>query len=282
MATPREIKKRIQAVSNTRKITRTMELVSTVKSKKLMDLLKETKKYKEALEKLLRGVLKEKEEFLSSWYFRTSIPLEKKVLWVFSANRGLCGAYNSNVLQKTEEFLQKEKDIEVYLIGKKAKSYFDYKGYPYKKVYVDIGENPRYSRAEEIYKEILSLYQEGKEIYFIHTHFYSAGKQRPILEKFLPLEISLSEEDTFPYAFIEPSWEEIERKLFPQFFKARLYQIFVEAALSEQIYRRIAMKNATDAAGEMIRFLRRAYNRARQEKITKEIAEIVGGAEAIS
>lgn len=290
MATPREIKKRITSVTNTRKITRTMEMVSTAKAKKATNKVNAAKPYAaltmELVESLsgLAGVIQ-------SPYLRRPDKIRKVAILAITANRGLCGGFNSNVLKlvrsRIEEWKSKGVEVEIHAAGKKAISYFKFAKITLKSSYTNIDDKAGSHEANALANYFMSAFakEEIDTVEIISTHYYSAASQRPESITVLPLQVNENQaksSNTGPEIIYEPDPKTILENLLPLVIRTTFVKIILETAASEHIARRIAMKSATDAAGDMIKLLTRGYNRVRQAKITQEISEIVGGAEAIS
>jgi F-type H+-transporting ATPase subunit gamma len=288
MATPREIKKRIQSVKNTRKITRTMEMVATSKSKKMSNKVNASKPFAKKIAEL--------SESLSSLASRVDSPLLRKpdkvtkvAILIVTANRGLCGGYNSNVLKMSKARiaeLQKEGiEPELYVIGKKGISFFKYIKQPVAGSYTNIDDKSGYAEAEffaTLFKELFSSKKVDK-VEIISTVYHSSANQTAELTPLLPIENKASgNANSTGLVFYEPNPERILEALLPMVVNMAIYKALLEAVTSEQIARRIAMKAATDAAGEMVKLLTRGYNRVRQAKITQEISEIVAGADSLN
>jgi len=288
MATSKEIRNRIGSVSNTKKITRTMELVSTAKSKKAVDKVVASRPYADKIKQLIAS-LAAQAEIADHPLLRRHSHLRRVLIVVVTANRGLCGGYNANILRMSAALIEKyrKQNIEtvVHLIGKKAISYFNYQKIPYAKSFTHIDDKVGFADAQAFaddYMEQFSIENVDK-IEIVYTKYISAAQQRPTTETILPVDIeekASGKKQESPFSF-EPAPEVILKSLLPRAIRGSVYQVLLDAGASEQIARRIAMKNATDAASDMIKTLTLQYNRIRQAKITQEIAEIVGGAAAI-
>ena len=269
-----------------------MEMVSAAKSKKLVDRLNTAKPYKEKLLEMIAALGRE-EQSISSPYLRRVKELHRAALLVVSANRGLCGAYNSNILglakKRYEELSSQGIKCDVYAIGKKGRSYFKFVKIDLKEAYVDIDENFSYSQSEKLCMDFMRKFRDQlyDKIEIVSAAYHSAGSQKAACIEFLPPGLGLSEvveekKETRKENYIfEPDAKSIVEALIPLSIRTHFYGILLEAMCSEQIARRVAMKNATDSAGEMLKSLVRSYNRARQASITQELAEIVAGADAI-
>jgi len=286
MAKARAIKKRIKAVKNTRKITKTMGMVATAKSKKALDRLRETDKYRFALFEIMRSLVLAGEE-LSHPLLNKKDQDQNVDLVVITADRGLCGGYNSNVLKVASSYIeeQENKEVNIFAIGRKGISYFDFKGISLIDKISKIGDSPSFDTISAIGEGFINRFLSGTtdRIDVLYTHYYSQGKQSPTIRTLIPMNIQIKEEyiSVLPVYSFSPNKKEILDKLVVDVIKNEFFGMVLSAILSEQIARRIAMKVATDAADEMIRMLTRFYNRARQTQITQEIAEIVRAIDAI-
>ncbi|MCB1172241.1 MAG: ATP synthase F1 subunit gamma [Leptospiraceae bacterium] len=291
MAGTKEIKKRINSVKNTRKITRTMEMVSTAKSKKLIDRVHAAQPYAQKLHEVMVSLSRAGGNVDSVYLQEVENPARVALL-VVTANRGLCGGYNSNTLRMARARLQvlqsQGKAVDLFVVGKKGKSYFNFIGYEMKNTWLDIDDNFTYEQAEEICLFFMNQFIGGvyDTIEVASVVYYSAGSQKPDITILLPMGMDKAEagdDETLLQGLVDydPEPDLLMEKMLPLAIKTHFYKILLEAVASEQIFRRIAMKNATDAAGEMLKLLTRTYNRARQASITQELAEIVAGADAL-
>lgn len=290
MATVREIKKRIGSVSNTKKITRTMELVSTSKSKRALNRVIASRPYADNIQLVLSGLVPLALERHNPYFRETEKPRRVRILAV-TANRGLCGGYNSNIqkLAAGRVAMYQEQGAEVLLdvVGKKGLAYFRYQNIPVEETFTEWDETIQYSDLEALAEDYIKQFTEEKidKVELVYTQFKNAAVQQAGTSQLLPLTAAEAEEGEGgaegSNTIFEPDPVSILKTLLPMTVKTKLFQAFLEAYCAEHIYRRVAMKSATDAAGDMIKVLKRSYNRARQSKITQEIAEIVSGADAI-
>ena len=289
MASARDIKKRIVSVKSTKKITRTMELVSTAKSKKAVDRVQAAIPFANKIQELVRSLAEG--SIIHHPLLRLPDKPKKVALLVTTANRGLCGAFNNNVVKlsmnRYEELKKEGVEVNLYIIGKKGVSVFKFNNYEIEETYTHIDDRPTFEQAQEFADLFIKLFSEekidGAEI--IYTKYFSAGSQRAHVQSVLPLQLESDDEaeaSSAGEAIFEPSPEAILYSLLPRAVRVMYYRALLDSAASEQIARRIAMKNATDAASDMIKDMTLQYNRARQAKITQEIAEIVSGAESVS
>lgn len=293
MATPRELKSRIKGVQNTKKITRTMEMVSTAKAKKTVNRVVMSQPYALKVQELM--------ETITAGDVQVDHPLLRKVhqvkkvgILVIAANRGLCGGYNNNVInlgiERANEYRAAGAEVEFRLIGKKAMSVFKFLKEPFKDGYTEIDDKPTFAEAKAFGDYYMDAFmsEELDSVEVVYTRYYSSSSQKPYALKLLPFVMDKTQEEAQKNAthekanyLFEPNPEKILHELLPRIVRTSFYQAMLEAVTSEQIARRIAMKNATDAASDMMKMMNREYNKIRQAKITQEISEIVGGADAV-
>lgn len=290
----RDIKSRIASVHSTRQITRTMEMVSTAKIKKAQERIEAARPYAlsmmEVLGNVARFAIGVQHPLLAEHDKR-----ERVVVISVTSDRGLAGAFNSNILRLTESLVSKEiaagVQVDIITVGKKAGGYFRYRGMEPIAAYRDISDKPTFSDAKAIASHVISGYaaEEIDAVYIAFNRFKSVADQSPELHQLLPIErrvMAEAAEDVTAakvnaeYQF-EPDAETVLELLLPTYVETLIYRALMESAASEHGARRKAMKSATDNASEMITTLTRSYNRARQASITQEIAEIVGGAAAL-
>ncbi|MBT6498223.1 MAG: ATP synthase F1 subunit gamma [Planctomycetaceae bacterium] len=287
MANARAIVKRRKAVRNIRKITRTMELIATARFKKAMDRATEaaayTQKIAEIVADLSQGSLKFSHPLLQS---RDTV--KNSVLLVITSNRGLCGGYNGGVLRKATACIREsESNQRVEVAGKRGINFLKFKGQTIAESYTHFEDRPTFEEAEVLADRYIDEFISGKidRLDVAYMKFESSSRQTPVLERLLPIgQLAGTGEgekkSKIDYEFL-PSAQEILEEIVPAAFKAQMLKCFLDAAVSEQIFRMVAMKGATENAGEMISSLSRQYNRARQSQITNELAEIIGGMAAL-
>ena len=281
----RDVKRRIRSVENTRQITRTMELVATSKLKRATDRVNAARPYSEALSDIVSSLhAPEYAEYLP--VLRRPERVRRAAILLTTANRGLAGAFNANLIREGRQLLEKLRDdgveVDLHLAGRKGLAYFRFRGEPIASSRTDISDDPTVADAESLSGSLREAFEAGEidAVYLISSEFRSAMSTPPRTRQLLPLQPS--EEALSPEAFIlSPTAVGVLRDLIPLYLRNMVYRALVENAAAEQGARRTAMKNATDNAGEMIEHLTRTYNRARQAQITQEIAEIVGGAEGV-
>ncbi|MFP5298497.1 MAG: F0F1 ATP synthase subunit gamma [Actinomycetota bacterium] len=286
----RAIKRRIGSVKSTQKITRAMELIASSRIIKAQQAVEAARPYAEELRRMMASVGKSAGS-IDSPLLKARDDVRAIGTIVISSDRGLAGAYNSNVIRAAERDLQSHgKEARLYLAGKKANSYFKFRGYDISESWLGMSDRPSISDARKVATAAAKAYLEGEvdEVRLAFTRYESALTQRPVIVQLLPMpQDEFASEETegtgtgASYEF-EPSPEEILDLLLPRYVEGTVLQAMLESAASEHAARRRAMKAATDNADELIGNLTRVYNQARQAEITTEIMEVVGGAEALS
>jgi F-type H+-transporting ATPase subunit gamma len=290
MAKARAIIKRRKAVLNIRKITRTMQLIATARFQAAFNRAMASKPYTERITELV--------EQLSSQHGDLEHPLlqqntesKRSVEIVLTSNRGLCGGYNAGILRAALEQIRVREDmgekVDTYAVGKKGINYLRFLGREMARRETHFEDKPKFAEIEPIASELIQAYSARRidAVFVTYVRFVSTAVQRVTTIQLLPLERAAASESQLPTAEVQydflPSAPELLAELLPESVKVRLFQCFMDAAVSEQVARMVAMKSATDAAGDMVRSLTQQYNRARQSQITLELLDIVGGAEAL-
>jgi F-type H+-transporting ATPase subunit gamma len=291
MANARSLVKRLKSVRNIRKITRTMELIATGRFKKAMDRATEAAAYTRKLSEIV-GDLGTADLKFSHPLLEGRPETKKSVLLVLTSNRGLCGGYNGSVLRNTLRHIKQltEDGIEYTLevSGKRGVKFLNFQQIDLARTYVNFEDKPTFAEVDELGLRYVADYIAGRidRLDVSYTRFDSISRQEAVVESILPLSSLAGDSDTqgeggsVDYEF-QPSPQEILEELVPAAFRAKLFKCFLDAAVSEQIARMVAMKGATENADEMAGTLKQQYNRARQASITSELAEIIGGAAAL-
>jgi len=288
MAKPRELRRRIRSIQNTRKITKTMELVSTSKLKRAQDRVIAARPYARALAEVLGDLygpeLAERFPLLRQ---PAAEGIGRVGLVLITSNRGLCGAFNANLIREArrrmEELEGQGARIDLHLVGKKGISYFKFTKRAVASQRTDIGDKPTAAHAAELVAPLMAQFQAGAldAVEVVFAQFKSAVSTPPTTLRILPVAPPPAGRRTAAFYILKPSADAILESLLPLYVRNQMFRALVETAAAEHGARRTAMKNATDSAGDMLDLLRRTYNRARQAVITQELAEIVGGAEAL-
>ena len=299
MANIRQLDKRRKSVKNVRKITRTMELIATARFKKAMDRASAATDYTKRITAIVQDIAKSGTD-VSHPLMTAHDGVDAMDMLVLTGNRGLCGGYNGSVVRAaTLRRSEIKKEIEagqMRVSGKRGISALRFAGVPIEKTYTEFDDQPSFAAVAKIADELIERYISGKidRVDVAYTKFLTISKQTVVVETLLPFASlaqatnsgTVSSEPAKAtgikddYEFL-PSASGILEEVVPASFRARLFKCFLDAAVSEQIARMIAMKSATENAGDIIKALSRTYNRARQSKITQEIMEIIGGVEAL-
>ncbi len=294
MAKAKILVKRRKSIRNTRKITRTMEMVSTARYKQSHSRIARSEPYQEKLRELMADLASAGAEI--SHPLLAERDVQRSVLLLITSNRGLCGGYNTNLIHLARQKLSEERAagvaVELEIIGKKGIRFFRYLNEDIAAEHDQIGDRAGYGEINALADTYIRRFSAAEidRVTIVYQRFFSAGVQRPVAEALLPLAAVSVEEEGEPepagpqaekdYLF-SPDPASLLRELLPVFCRSALYDRYLQAVVGEHLARMIAMKNATDAADKMIRALTRRYNRARQGQITNEISELMGGVEAL-
>jgi len=295
VANRRAIVKRRKAVRNIKKITRTMQLIATARFQAAMNRAVASRPYTDKLAELVGDLAKASGEIRHP-LMETHADAPREALVVLTSNRGFAGGYNANVVRAAIGRLDAAgRPVDVTMVGKKGISAFRFRGREIAERHTSFDFRPAYEDVEPIARGLVERFVAGEiaSVHVAYMRFLSAGKQVPEVARLLPIareelaageegETEATESGYRPIYEIRPSAEELLDRLLPATVRMRLYQAFLDAAVSEQLFRMAAMKAATDAAEEMIGDLTRQYNRARQTQITLELLDIVGGANALA
>jgi F-type H+-transporting ATPase subunit gamma len=286
MSVGREIRTKIASIKNTQKITKAMELVAASKMRKAQTRMSTTRPYSEKMRQTISHIANSHSEYRHPYLIEHA---EKKRVGfiVISSDRGLCGGLNvgsfKNSLKAMQEWEQKGVGIDLCLIGRKAESFFKRFGGDVVATASHLGDAPRVADLIGIVKVMLDAYKDNKldALYVTYNKFVNSMTQEPVVEQLLPLEPAETEDAGYWDYIYEPDARELLDVLLVRYIETQVFQAVIENIASEQAARMVAMKSATDNAGELINDLQRIYNKARQAAITQEIAEITAGAEAV-
>jgi F-type H+-transporting ATPase subunit gamma len=289
----RILRGRIRSVQATKKITRAMELIAASRIVKAQQRVQAAVPYSEMITNVVKDLAAGGSGSESA--FMKQREVVKTTCYVtIAADRGLCGGYNAGVLRATEGEVKADvvagKDYAIVPVGRKSENYFKFRGYSLRKGFAGFSDAPKYENAKAIGEYVVEQFLSGAvdRVELVYTRFVSSGTQEVVRRPLIPLERDVVEggdgkpEGAVSAYEFEPSAEEILGSLLPRYVEARIYAALLNAAASEHAFRQRAMKSATDNAEELIKSLSRTMNRARQDSITTEIMEIVGGAEALS
>ena len=285
MAGARDVKRRIKSVENTRQITRTMELVATSKLKRATDRVRAARPYADSLAQIIRSLyapeLSERFPLL-----RSPERIRRAAVLLLTANRGLAGGFNANLIKEARLLLERLEsegvETDLHIVGKKGIAYFRFRGRDIASSNVDISDSPSMDDAESVIGGLRDDFATGRvdAVHVVSSEFRSALSTPPRVVELLPIRPA-GESTSLDNYLLSPKAEILLERLLPVYLRNATYRALVENAAAEQGARRTAMKSATDNAGDVLEYLTRTYNRARQAQITQEIAEIVGGAIAL-
>ncbi len=305
MAKLRVLVQRRKAVRNIRKITRTMELIAGTRFRRALDRAIAARDYAYSINEIAADLAKNVTEVSHPLLIQRN-PVKNSLLLIICSNRGLCGGYNASILreatQHLKEFQNDQQTMRLDLSGRRAINFFKSQKVSVRQTYTQFEDKPTYAQVEQLAEDFIRMYAIGEvdRIEVAYMRFYSLSRQRPVIETLLPFTAeevskgggttavssnattatSISKSPSADYDFL-PSASEILAEIVPAACKFKLFKCYLDAAVSEQIARRIAMKAATENAADLIKDLSRQYNRARQANITREISELIGGAEAL-
>lgn len=293
MANRRVLVKRRSAVRNIRKITRTMQLIATARFQAAYKRLAASTPFTDKLSQLVKDLARAAKglEHPLMRQADEDLPVD---LWVLTSNRGMCGAYNGNILRTAGDFLQglidQGQPYNLRIVGNKGVAYMRFAGHEMTEAIGDFPDIPRFEDVDPFATATMDRFLKGEigAAYFAYMKFFSAGRQAPVVERLLPLSQEIaagadddSSEEELQYE-LSPEPRDLLDELLPMSVRVQLFRYFNDAVVSEQMARQVAMKAATDSAEEMIKLLTQQYNRARQTAITMELLDIVGGANALA
>lgn len=290
MASAKEIQDRMRSIKDTLKITNAMYMISSSKLKKSKKMLADTEPYFYTLQSEMSRILRHLPD-MNSIYFKTNaeIPERKRKAGyiVITADKGLAGSYNHNILKLAEEELEKRDDYKLFVLGELGRHYFEQKGINIDKQFHFVVQDPSLSRARRIAEDLLKLYHENQldELYIIYTTMVNAMQEEAQVAQLLPLKktdfkIPVPIDIPLEGLALKPSAEEVMDHIVPNYVVGFVYGALVEAFSCEQNARMMAMEGATNSAKQMLKELDIEYNRARQAAITQEITEVIPGAKS--
>jgi F-type H+-transporting ATPase subunit gamma len=284
MATLREIRRRIKSIKSTQQITRAMKMVAAAKLRKAQENILAARPYAHQIDEMIRHLLVQVE--LTNIPLLAVRPSQRVTMLVVSGDRGLCGSFNSNIIKKVLQQIDSHRDKEISLVcvGKKGFDFFRKRDYQIDNKYIQIFNELEYLHAQQITDYIVQQYIDQKTdlVEVVYNEFKNAVQQFVVVEKYLPLTAEEFEGDLKNISYLyEPDQKSMLNALLPKHLNLQTWRVLLESNAAEQGARMTAMENATDNAGEIIDELTLHYNKTRQTAITKEISEIVAGAEAL-
>ncbi|TAL59193.1 MAG: F0F1 ATP synthase subunit gamma [Legionella sp.] len=288
MAGAKEIRTKISSINKTRKITRAMEMVAASKMRKTQERMRASKPYASKIYDVVKHIARANSEYRHP--FMNEREIKRIGVIVVTSDRGLCGGLNSNLLRETirtvRNWKEQGKEVDVAVIGRKGAAFFRRVGGNILGSVEHLGDTPGINDLIGVVKVMLDAYYAGTidALHIVYNEFVNTMTQKPIVKQLLPLPKSEADSDTMGHHWdyiYEPDAKDLLDDLLERYIELQVYQGVVENIACEQAAKMIAMKNATDNAGELIKEFQLAYNKARQAAITQELAEIVGGADAL-
>ena len=286
MANLKDIRNRIKSVISIQQVTSAMKMVAAAKMRRAQENMEKARPYSSRMAELLNTLIPEIDRSLMP---ELNVREIKKTLFVVvTADRGMAGAFNTNVLREAHRAIDEVgmENSDIICIGKKSFGYFKNRNYPIVVKYIDFWNELRYTHAMKFGEEIISRFVNGKvdQVRVIYNRFINVARQEIKNDIFLPMsnDLEAKESDYNPERLFEPSKEEVVKTIIPRYLNTQMWQFLLESNASEQAARMLAMENATSNANDMIKDLKLQFNKARQTSITTEMLEIVSGAEALS
>jgi len=286
MATLRDIRRRIRSVESTQKITRAMKLVAAAKLRRAQERIVAARPYAAKMAELLGNLVSAGAGEGAPHPLLAAREGPRRQIVIITADRGLAGAFNSNVVRRALEFIRQSSapDVTLVVVGRKGRDFFRRRGYAIKHEMLGFWDRLAYAHASELADYLMGRYLDGEvdEVHLLYNEFRSIAVQRPVREQLLPIPRAKAEDGAGAVDYIyEPAPEAILGDLLPRHVRTQVFRALMESLAGEYGARMTAMEAATKNAKEMIGVLTIQYNKARQEKITKELLDIVGGAEAL-
>ncbi len=286
MASLKEVKGRIATVNNTRKITSAMKMVASAKLHKAQAAITRMLPYEQRISRLLANFLSGSEQVVSP--FTVQRKVKRMALIVFSSNSSLCGGFNANVIKHAQQWLEKhahlpQEDILLYPVGRKVWEALTKQGYQVQGDFQHMADKPTFAEAAALAQSLMEMYQKGEvdRVELLYNHFKSTSTQVLTNEVYLPIPLPDQEETSGETDYIlEPSRAELLAMLLPKVLRLKLYTVLLDSNASEHAARTLAMQIATDNADDLLQELTLMYNKTRQQAITNELLDIVGGSMA--
>lgn len=281
MPSTRDIRRRIRSVKNIQQITKAMEMVAAARLRRAQERANNSRPYTEKIREVLSHVAGHVPDAVHP--LLAVRPVQRVAYLVLSADKGLAGAYSSNIIKEVLMRLEGQRDVSLLIVGRKARDYFRRRGYRVDREWTGFSEKPTFAHARELAQAVATAYTEGvyDEVYLVYTQFYSPIKHHPVTVRLLPVATLVEGGAAASEYIFEPSAAAVLDLLLPRYLETMVYGGLLQAAASELGARMTAMGSATDNAEELISQLVLHYNKVRQATITREITEIVGGAEAL-
>jgi len=284
MANLKDIRNRIKSIQSIQQVTRAMKMVAAAKLRKSQERMEQARPYARRLNEIIQSLLPDVDRNMLDLLDVRDV--KRQAFIVVTSDRGLAGSFNTTIIKKAEQEISaigKDK-CELFCVGRKGRDHFKKRDYQIVEDYIEFWNDLNYNDAIEIGQCVIQrfLSKEVDEIRVVYNYFQSVGSQETMVETLLPLTFSQTDSDNPTDRIYEPSKEQIVQSLIPRHLNIQMWKYLLESYASEQAARMVAMENATENSGEMIRDLKLQFNKARQASITTEMLEIVGGAEALN
>tara|TARA_Y100000996_G_scaffold227937_1_gene179222 strand:- start:954 stop:1814 length:861 start_codon:yes stop_codon:yes gene_type:complete len=285
MANLKHIQSQIKSVSSIQKVTKAMKMVAAAKLRRAQERMEQARPYSDRIEGLISDLLMDVDETMLPLLEKRD-KINKNALLIITSDRGLAGSFNSNIIKRAEQEINRlgKENTILICIGKKCYEYFSSRNYNVDYSYSETWNDLNYNQAITIGSNLVTsfLNKEFDALSVIYNYFKNAASQEVLYNQLLPIAFNSTESKPFQDMIYEPSKPKIIQSLVPKYFNTQIWQCLLESFASEQAARMLAMDNATENAKEMISDLKLQFNKARQTAITTEMLEIVGGAEALS
>ena len=285
MANLKNIRSQIKSVTSIQKVTKAMKMVAAAKLRKSQENMEKARPYSERLNNLIAGLMHDVDRNIMPLLTKRNT-VNKFGFIIVTADRGLAGSFNTNIIKKAEKEINKvgKENAELFCLGKKGFEHFSKRDYTIIKTYTDFWSNLNYSKAIDVGNAVVEAYlnRHVDSVQVIYNYFKNVGSQKVVHDNLLPLDFEKNIDSMSQDIIYEPSKIEIVKSLVPKYFNTQIWQYLLESFASEQAARMLSMENATENAKDMINDLNLEFNKARQTAITTEMLEIVGGAEALS
>ena len=285
MANLKNIRSQIKSVTSIQKVTKAMKMVAAAKLRKSQENMEKARPYSERLNNRIAGVMHDVDRNIMPLLTKRNT-VNKFGFIIVTADRGLAGSFNTNIIKKAEKEINKvgKENAELFCLGKKGFEHFSKRDYTIIKTYTDFWSNLNYSKAIDVGNAVVEAYlnRHVDSVQVIYNYFKNVGSQKVVHDNLLPLDFEKNIDSMSQDIIYEPSKIEIVKSLVPKYFNTQIWQYLLESFASEQAARMLSMENATENAKDMINDLNLEFNKARQTAITTEMLEIVGGAEALS
>ena len=282
MANLKDIRDRIKSVKSIQKVTKAMKMVAAAKMRKAQDRMEQARPYTNSLDEIIHHILPDVDRDMLPLLDEREI--KRKAYVVVCADRGLAGAFNTNLLKVAQAEIDEfgKENVDIFCIGKKARDHFTYRNYNIIESHIDFWTEMEFENAMMISRSVIDHFTNGTvdEIHVVYNYFVNVAQQEIKSETLLPLTYDSSEDEVVDRLY-EPSKESLVNSLIPRHLNVQMWKYLLESYASEQAARMLSMENATSNAQDMIKDLTLQFNKARQAAITTEMLEIVGGAEAL-